>query len=172
MTLSDVTVHLCTVQQTTPSSSSVSVSRKRKALPSGSRSKAAKASEGASGSAAPVVDADADTYARSLRCHAIVLANASPYFRARIIRCSGSSSGAQPFASDAMPGSAGGIAGSLGGGAGMVLVEHVEEEELDAMEALLRHCYSSKLQEAGEDGSQLSISEMLQIMVLSDRCAC
>ena len=53
----------------------------------------------------------------------------------------------------------------------LLLVEHVEEEELPAMEAVLRHCYTEELCDVGGDESELSVALLVQMLVLSNRCA-
>ena len=52
-----------------------------------------------------------------------------------------------------------------------LLVEHVEEEELPAMEAVLRYSYTQELCDVGGDASELSVALLVQMMVLSDRWA-
>ena len=51
----------------------------------------------------------------------------------------------------------------------LLLVEHVEEEELPAMEAVLRHCYTEELCDVGGDASELSVALLVQMLVLSNR---
>ena len=53
----------------------------------------------------------------------------------------------------------------------LLLVEHVEEEELPAMEAMLRYCYTEELCDVGGDASELSVALLVQMLVLSDRWA-
>ena len=49
-----------------------------------------------------------------------------------------------------------------------LLVEHLEEEELPAMEAVLRYCYTPELCDVGGDASELSVALLVHILVLSD----
>ena len=51
------------------------------------------------------------------------------------------------------------------------LVEYVEEEEVTAMEAVLRQCYTEELCDTGGDAEELSMAVQVQMMVLSNRWA-
>ena len=65
----------------------------------------------------------------------------------------------------------GALRSSDGGGGciNVLLVERVEEVELDAMEAALRHCYTEQLCDVGGDVSAVSVDDLLRILVLADR---
>ena len=105
--------------------------------------------------------------------HSTILASASPYFKARC--WTDSAEGRLQYA-DAVP-----AAEPSGDGkrkhdeafaqpAGPVLlVELVEEGELLAMEAVLRHCYTEELFDSGRDASELSVATLMQILALANR---
>lgn len=129
---------------------------------SSSEQQQATACSDSSDDAVPTVSTELVQPARILRCHAVVLASASSYFKARIMRCSGSGSGEAPFACDASTSES---------STGMTLLEHVEEGELESMEAMLRFCYTGEL--CAPDGriEELGTSHVLKMLGLSDRYA-
>lgn len=137
--LSDVTLHLCTEQPTSEpfcANSSSCLTRKSTAAASGGCSKAAKTSEDVGCSAA--ADADVESHARTFRCHASVLASASAYFKASIVRWSSSHSSSATKADKADSTSSG--EDGMAAVSGIVLVVNIDEEQVDAMEAMLQHC--------------------------------
>ena len=100
--------------------------------------------------------------------HSVVLVSASPYFKAR---CWSDGAEGQLQYTDGAPtvrAPAVGQVEILSCGP-LLLVEHVEEEELQAMEAVLRHCYTDELCDVGGEASELSVTLLVQILVLSNR---
>lgn len=115
--------------------------------------------------------AETQEYSRAIRCHAAVLATASPYFKARIMRCPGSGSDVEPFALDSSATSCCSckvLPPSGNGRSDFTLVEFVEEDEVDAFMAILRCCYTGELSTA-TSVDNLTVSELLVILSLSDR---
>ena len=110
---------------------------------------------------------------KSFLLHSVVLASASPYFKARCL--SSNAEGRLQYAdfqrfsvfgfSAKSPNGKDAVA-SLAGP--LLLVEHMEEEELPAMEAVLRHCYTEELVDSGSDASELSVATLIQILALAD----
>ena len=105
---------------------------------------------------------------RTYRLHALVLANSSGYFRTRILPSTGHQSGdataSMSYADQ--PSNSSGIAAGVG--RHLLLVERLEESELDAMEAVLRHCYTGELGAAGGEEA-LGIALLLRSVVQADR---
>ena len=101
----------------------------------------------------------------------MVLASSSPYFKARC--WSGNVDGLIQYAHDPMSTDNKGkrkLAGSTIHGR-LQLVEYVEEEEVPAVEAVLRHCYTEELCDIGGNAEELGVALLVQMMVLSNRWA-
>ena len=89
---------------------------------------------------------------------AAVLRPLSPYFNTRVVMGMTGSSSGLVYAESFDP-----VCRKL------VLVEHVDEGQLGAMEALLRFFYTESLCDKGLSESEISISELLVILKLADR---
>ena len=113
----------------------------------------------------------------SFLLHSTILASASPYFRA----CCwpGEAEGRlQDTEFWQFPTIFGVLSKNHGGkdivappAGPLLLLERVEEEELPAMEVVLRHCYTEELADSGGDASELSVATLIQILMLAHRCS-
>ena len=119
-------------------------------------------SSSSSARAAEVCEEPAAESVRTYRLHAVVLANNNGYFRTRILPSTGHQSG------DATASMSYADQPSNSSGCHLLLVERLEESELDAMEAVLRHCYTGELGAAGGEEA-LGIALLLRSVVQADR---
>lgn len=142
------------------------------------KSKAARRQEGSTSAPDAIAAELHDTLhgsGRSYDLHGGVLASASAYFKTRMTKgwYPGGSGGNRSTTAYANTNA---VAGAHAQKTGTVnplwtLVEHVEESELDDMEAVMRHCYTGQLGDADSEAPLAEVEQLLRMVLLADRCA-
>ena len=111
-----------------------------------------------------------DSLGKSFLLNSLALVSASPYFKTRC--WSDNAEGQLQYTDGGHTVRAPAVGqAAFHSSRPLLLLEYVEEEELPAMEAVLCHCYTEELCNVGGDASELSVALLVQMLVLSNRCA-